>query len=281
MADSWSARCACVTMTNSRPSSAPCRWLTAAASVALLLTAFGAGAAETRVAAYDARYSVYRNGKLTGRMDVELERKDGRWTARSEGSGTHGLARLLGARDSEETVGRVHRGQFRPERYQRHTRVAALDDEWVVDFDWARRQVRIVRDGDDGLLLDMTEDALDPLTLKLEMRRRLLDAGPELVFQMVEEDEIDEQRFRLLPREWLETSLGCLLTQPVEKIRQNSARYTRAWHAPALDFVEVRMEHGKTGGEHLEMRIAELSVGGETVVPAPGCAARQREGPGP
>jgi len=229
------------------------------------------------VAPYEARYSIYRNGKLTGKMDVELQRQDSRWTLRSSGSGTHGLARLLGARDNEEVHGRVQDGRFRPERYRRHTLVAGLDDVWTVGFDWERRQVSITHDDQSPLMLDMVGESLDPLTLKLEMRQRLAEERADLHFQMVEEDEIDEQNFRVLPAERLETSLGCLLTLPVEKIRHDSRRYTRAWHAPSLGFVEVRMEHGKTGGNHIEMRITELAVGGREVAPRPGCTALQQE----
>jgi hypothetical protein len=123
----------------------------------------------------------------------------------------------------------------------------------------------------------MVGDSLDPLSLKLEMRQRLAAGNPDLQFQMVEEDEIDEQNFRLLPPERLETSLGCLLTHPVEKIRHNSRRYTRAWHAPALGFIEVRMEHGKTGSNHMELRITELSIDGQEIAPRPGCAAIREE----
>lgn len=231
----------------------------------------------TAVAPYEARYSIYRNGKLTGKMDVELLRQGPRWTLRSSGTGTHGLARLLGARDNEEVAGRLQDGRFRPERYQRHTLVAGLDDVWTVGFDWEQRQVSITHNDKSALVLDMVGESLDPLTLKLEMRQRMAEQRSDLHFQMVEEDEIDEQNFRILPAERLETSLGCLLTLPVEKIRHDSLRYTRAWHAPQLGFIEVRMEHGKTGGNHLEMRIAELVVDGREVAPRPGCAALQQE----
>jgi len=224
---------------------------------------------------YSARYAVYRNGKLTGKADVALLRQGERWVIRSEGSGTHGLARILAARDNEEVSGRLFQGRFRPEHYTRHTRVAGIDDHWQVTFDWAANRVRIAHDRDDPLVLDMVGQSLDPLSLKLEMRRRLSQPGDPLQFFMVEEDEIDEQNFRLLPIEWMETSLGCLRTAPVEKIRENSKRYTRAWHAPELDFIEVRVEHGKTGGNHLEMRITELTLGGDAVKPRPGCAALQ------
>jgi hypothetical protein len=231
---------------------------------------------------YGARYAIYRNGKLTGKVEVSLERHGERWIIRSEGSGTHGLARILAARDNEDVAGQLVDGRFRPDRYRRHTRVAGIDDRWTVEFDWERRRVSIVHDRDDPLLLDMSSpgigDAIDPLSLKLEMRQRLSGPDPQLQFQMVEEDEIDEQNFRILPSEWLETSLGCLSTIPVEKIRHGSTRYTRAWHAPELDFIEVRVEHGKTDGNHLEMRITELTLDGAAITPRPACAALQSSG---
>jgi hypothetical protein len=234
------------------------------------------------LAPYSARYAIYRNGKLTGKMEVSLERHDERWILRSEGSGTHGLARILAARDIEDVSGRLVDGSFRPDRYQRHTRVAGLDDRWTADFDWDQRTVSVAHDRGDPMVLDMGEpgigDALDPLSLKLALRYRLSRQEPELRFQMVDEDAIDEQNFRVLPGEWMETSLGCLRTTPVEKIRHNSKRYTRAWHAPELDYIEVRLEHGKTGGNHLEMRITELTLDGAEIVPRPGCAALQAGG---
>lgn len=230
---------------------------------------------------YEARYAIYRNGRLTGKLEVALERHGERWIIRSNGSGTHGLARILAASDSEQAIGRLPEGRFRPDFYTRDTRWAALDDRWKVEFDWATRRVGIQHNRQDTVWVQMVGDSLDPLSLKLEMRQRLRRTGQDLRFHMVEEDEIDAQNFRRLPGEWLETSLGCLLTVPVEKIRHESKRYTRAWHAPDLGFIEVRMEHGKTGGSHHEVRITELALGDIDIVPRPGCAARQSGDSGP
>jgi hypothetical protein len=144
--------------------------------------------------------------------------------------------------------------RLRPDEYSHHRRVAGIDNHWQASFDWQNGEIRIVNDDGEPLLLELPGESIDPLTLKLEMRRRLAEPEPDLRFLMVEEDEIDEQNFRVLPNEWLETSLGCLETVPVEKIRRNSKRYTRAWHAVELANIEVRMEHGKEGGDHLEMR---------------------------
>ncbi|NNJ65560.1 MAG: DUF3108 domain-containing protein [Xanthomonadales bacterium] len=269
-------RCFCKLMANWRPETI--------GLVALLLLGPLAGAAAAPAAdeaagselhPYSARYSISRNGKLLGRAEVSLGREGDGWRIGSELKGTHGLARLLGVSDREQVSGRLRDGRFLPDNYQRHSRMAGIDKRWRATFDWDRGEVNIVHEDDEPQVLELIGDSLDPLSLKLEMRRRLGGPDPDLRFRMVEEDEIDEQNFRVLSNEWLETSLGCLETTPVEKIRRNSTRYTRAWHAPALGNVEVRMEHGKTDGVHVEMRITELKLGETEVLPRPNCSARQ------
>lgn len=231
--------------------------------------------ARAELAPYEARYSIYRNGKLTGKLDIRLQRKGGQWEIHSEGSGTHGLARILRASDREQVTGHMSDGRFIPQHYVRHTRVAGIDDHWDTRYDWPQDTATVTHDDSKTYTLPLAGVALDPLSLKLEMRRRLSEPDPDLNFLMVEEDEIDEQQFRTLEREWLETSLGCVETLPIEKVRVNSKRYTRAWHAPEFGHIEVRVEHGKTGGDHLELRITELNWNGADIRPSPGCAAMQ------
>ncbi len=184
------------------------------------------------------------------------------------------MARLLGARDIEHAEGTIRDGRFRPDEFLHQTTVAGIDDRWTADFDWEAGQVEIV-EGREQRVLELPGTALDPLSLKLEMQRRLRAGEEDLTFQLVDDDEIEQQQYRLLESERLETSLGCLETVPVERVRTGSTRYTRAWHAPELDFITVRMEHGKTDGDHMEMRITELVVEGETVTPDSGCIAYQ------
>jgi hypothetical protein len=261
----------------------PAVWRRAVALFAVLVplttaqTAWCAPTTET-IGPYKARYSLYRNGKLSGKVDIELTQEGDHFAVRSEGGGTHGLARILAARNTEEVSGRIDGGRLLPEQHVRHTRVAGIDDRWVTAFDWNANQA-VVRNDDNIWRLDLQGRALDPLTLKLEMRRRLDDPEPDLRFLMVDEDEIDEENFRILETEWLETSIGCIEAIPVEKIRRaGNKRYTRAWHAPDLSNVEVRVEHGKTDGNHIEMRITELSLNGVDVIPRPACSALQSAG---
>ena len=228
---------------------------------------------------YNARYSIFRNGKITGMLEVELQREGDRWEISSHGRGTHGLARILRASDQERVEGRIVDDRYVPDKHNRHSRVAGIDNRWDATFDWDRGQVTVVHDGDETYVLPLDGGALDPLTMKLEMRKKISGGADELNFLMVEEDEIDPQKFRALETEWVETSLGCLKTIPIEKVRNNNRRYTRAWHAPELDNIEVRVEHGKTGGDHMEMRITHLTLNGEDIQPRPGCAAMQSAGP--
>ena len=223
---------------------------------------------------YNAQYAVYRNGKLIGKAEFTFEQTGENWVIRSEGSGTHGLARLLGAQDSEYTIGQLSNGRFLPEQYIHHTRVAEFDNKWTADFDWQENRVLITK-GMESLPLVMNPVALDGLSLKIELQRRLRDDDPDMMFFLVDEDEISEQKFRVLRPEIIETSLGCLQTTPVERVRVGSTRYTRAWHAPGLDFITVRMEHGKTDGDHLELRITGLEMDEQEIAPEPGCVASQ------
>lgn len=245
------------------------------ALLAGLLALCWSSASWAEAGTYSARYSIFRNGKITGKLEVELQREGDRWSISSNGQGTHGLARILRASDKEHVEGRIVDGSYVPDKHNRHTRVAGIDNRWDASFDWGSGKVTVVHDGDETYVLPLDGGALDPLTMKLEMRKKLAAGADELNFLMVEEDEIDAQKFRVLETEWLETSLGCIETIPIEKVRNNNRRYTRAWHAPQLDNIEVRVEHGKTGGDHMEMRITELTLNGEEIQPRAGCAARQ------
>ena len=190
----------------------------------LLVTLCGATPALAELSSYEARYSIYRNGKLSGKAEVSLQQEGDQWVIRSEGRGTHGLAKIIGGRDTEHTRGKLLDGRFVPDEAFRHTRAATIDNRWLSTFNWRLDEVVVVHDDRKTFRLGLQGEALDPLSLKLEMRRRLMEPDPDLNFLMVEEDEIEPQTFRTLEHEWLETSLGCLETVPVEKVRENKQR---------------------------------------------------------
>lgn len=242
---------------------------------ALLLLLLPADLLASDLQEYSARYSLYRNGKLAGKVNVQLRNEGDKWIMSTEGSGTHGMARLLRAKDIEYVEGHLQDGHFLPLRFEHDFSVAGIGKHWTALFDWSADTVTVEMDRK-STELALQGQALDGLSLKLELQRRLRNREEDLQFLLVDEDEVKQQSFRILPTEMLETSLGCLDTIPVERIRSpDSKRYTRAWHAPALDYLTVRLEHGKSDGDHMEMRIAELQQADQPYTPGPGCTARQ------
>lgn len=224
---------------------------------------------------HQARYAVYRNGDPAGEATVSFEVRENRLKIRSEGSGTEGLGRFLGVSETESVEGYLDQGRFQPEIFSHHSRIAGIDDAWTARYDWPGNAV-IITKAKRSVSLDLGEGALDDLSLKLEIRRRLRDKDPDLALLKVDDDEIKPHLYRQMGTELLETSLGCLNTIAVERVRDDdSARFSRTWYAPDLDFVVVRMERGKPGGPRLELRITELVLALQKVKPGAGCATAQ------
>ncbi len=250
--------------------------LIVAASIALAPPVVAQGA-EAGLVPYSARYAVYRNGKLQARSEFILEKQNNIWVMKSESIGTHGMARLVKFRDFEYVEGIEIGGRFRPESYLHDLKWIGPNQSSSASFNWQSGKVTVTEDGD-TMVLDLVDGAVDPMSLQLELRRRLAEGSKNLEFVLVKEDEIETQLFRQLEKEWLETSLGCLQTTPVERVREGSTRFTRLWLASKLGMIPVRMEHGKTDGDHMELRITELVIDGATIDPEPGCASRPRNG---
>lgn len=219
---------------------------------------------------YSARYSVYRNDKLQARSEFQFQHQDNRWTMKNESIGTHGMARFLKFRDYEFAEGEINGDQFRPLSYVHDLKWIGPNQSSAAEFDWEGKTVTVSNDGE-TLTLDLVDGAIDPMSLQLAIRRELASAQPRLEFMLVEKDEIEAQVFRALPPERLETSLGCLDTIAIEKVRENSRRFTRFWFARELGYIPVRMEHGKVDGDRMELRITELQVAGANIEPQPGC----------
>ncbi len=223
---------------------------------------------------YQLNFEVYRNGKLSGQAEVTMRKQEERWIIRSEGSGTRGLGRLLGVTDAEQVEGYFLDDKFRPDRFSHHSRLAGISDDWSAEFNWQANTVTTTK-GKQVLSLDMGPGALDTLSLKVELQRRLRLQEPDLQFFEVTDDKIKPRTYRTLPLEQLETPLGCLAAIPVELVPGANTRYYKSWHAPALDFLTVRLERGKKDGAHMEMRITSMVLAGKEVVALAPCAATQ------
>lgn len=222
-------------------------------------------------ASFEAQYAFLRNGREIGEARLARTSTATRWETESSSSGTRGLARFMGFRESSRSSGEWHDGEPRPLRFSQEVRAALQDHGWEATFDWAAGKAS-TRHGDGDSVLELAPGTLDPLSVDLRIAAGL-DAGERhWQLPMVEEDEVKEVEFRVAGEARLDTALGCLDTLRVEKVREpDSKRYTRTWYAKDHGWAPVRVEHGKTGGDHMESRIVTLLLEGVPVAAGPAC----------
>jgi len=219
---------------------------------------------------FEARLDLARNGKVIGEMNFDLKSQDGRWIMASNTHGTHGLARFLALKESSTGEGTWEDSKPVPLSYVRDVQVIK-HMHWSADFDWGAGKVHTVYpDGESTL--DLKPGMVDESAIGLIVRDGLARGEDEWFLDMVDEDHIEHAHFRRRSVESIETPLGCMKVHVVEKVRgENSTRYTRTYYAEDHEFTPVKMEHGKTDGDHMEANVTELTVDGMKVDPGPGC----------
>jgi len=233
-------------------------------------TVTAAGAAELPEP-FTAEFEFLRNGKAIGEANFAFTVDGDRYLMRSAMEGTKGVASFLGVEERSESEGLWADGQPRPERFEQTVKVSFKTILTRAVFDWAEQLV-LSEHKDGETTLPLSPGVLDPVSVGLAVRAGLAEEEGEWRLPMVDEDEIEEQHFRRSGREQLDTALGCLATQRVDKIRgPESTRYTRTWYADELAFVPVYITHGKTDGEHLESRIVSLTLNGKPVEAGKAC----------
>lgn len=213
---------------------------------------------------FDAVYEVRVDGKPRLEARITLVREGDAWKLSSTSSATRGLAKMLKVSTEEHSTGRWRDGRLEPLEYRHHTKVAGRDDRWSASFDWAKQVVTTsTEDGD--FELPLGEDTTDPLSVTLVLGRHLASGAPEFTIGVLDEDEIDKHLYRASPPGPLQTELGCLEVVALERVRENSERYSTGWYASELGHVPVRVRHGKRGGREFDMRILRLELDGQAV----------------
>jgi hypothetical protein len=139
-----------------------------------------------------------------------------------------------------------------------------------VQFDWDSGQATS-REDDEAWQLTVTPGVVDRLSFQLLLRQRLLQEGvDEVPLSLVNGDEIESHRYRVVGTEIIETPLGRFDTLRVERIRASDSRrrtifwLARDWHLLLVKFLQT--EDGDTENELL---LQEAVIAGRTVTPLP------------
>lgn len=145
---------------------------------------------------------------------------------------------------------------------------------------FGKRLERLNRFADDGssasfrenrqpeIHIDTPQAVYDPLSFQLAMRLQIQQSGTlqQQQYLIVDEDRVRSQQYRLQEQtEWLETPVGWLKTQRLERIRDNSDKQTIIWLAVDYDYVIVQIEHRKGDTADNILSLTGGKVGGQDI----------------
>ncbi len=243
----------------------PVRWL-----VGLLALVPAATLSAATPAPYEAVYEVFIKDKLSMETRIVFSITGDRWRLESDTEGVKGLASFLRVSSREVGTGTWQEDRFIPETFLHAARAAGQDRGWSADFDWQSGQV-MTRHEEGESVLPLIADTWDPVSLGLVLRQRLQAGDGDWEMFVVDEDEIDAHRYQPTESEPLQTRLGCLEVVRVDRIREKKTRYSSGWYARDLDFIPVRLQHGKQGGREFNMHIRELVYDGQPMAAFSDC----------
>ena len=213
---------------------------------------------------FQAVYEVTINGKPRIETRISLVKQGEQWLFESRSKGTKGLARMLKVSTSESSVGQWNDEQFVQTEFQHQSRLAGSGNQWTASFDWSSNQVT-TRHEDGESVLQVSAGTVDPMSLTLALRSQLTRDLQTFSVSVVDETEIKVYDFRADEAEQLQTALGCFEVVAVHRVRENSKRYSAGWYASELDYMPLRLKHGKQGGKEFEMKIKSLTMDGEDI----------------
>lgn len=206
---------------------------------------------------FSAHYDVLRNGKKIGEMGATLSQNEsGLWHYRLESVATDWLVRMLGISTLEASWLEWRDGRIRPLTYHMVSREPGRDRYWQHRYDWEQAQSSTHTHAGD-FEIALTDHTLDPLTLRLAVASQLGQppASGEWLFDVLERDKIEQQSVRIIGQSTTQVGPYCFDTIELYRFRrEGSSRNYRAWHAPALDGLPVRLRHDDDD-DVIEMRL--------------------------
>lgn len=244
---------------------APLLTLAVAGGLLLLRNDVAAQTEQASLLPYQARYQVLRNGSTLGQAVVTLAR-DGNgttWRLRSETRGTQGLAALARVEIVEDSHFRMRGGRPETLDYSFHQRAAWKNRERTVKVDAAAGTILSTdkeRSHSFAYAPRVIDRQLVTLALALDLARSEVPGKKQdLVYRVVDRDELEDQRYVSGIKETLPSPIGDLRTLRLTRVRENPGRVTDSWLAIDRGFVPVKVIQREPDGETFELRLVALT----------------------
>lgn len=200
--------------------------------------------------AFEARYSLERNGKRQGESLLRLRRSgEGRWELRMTIEANRGLAGLVGYREEEYSLLEEHAESWRVLEYRRERGTGFSRRNEQVRFDWSRGLAEVLHE-ERTLELAVEPGTVDPGSLALRIAADLAAGRVLESYAVVRKAEVERWPFRVLRREPLDGRE----TIVVERVREHQRRSTISWLGADIAYLPVRIEQSEDG-DRIVMRL--------------------------
>jgi hypothetical protein len=234
------------------PAQAACRF--ALATLTALAAPPAAAATEAPIPPHRAEYLLTRDGLPFGVMTMELavDAQGGYcYKARTEPHAAVALMRqALELGDSvsqtEESVGRLEAGRYRPREYHFRREGTAAGRGLDLTFDWGRGRADITSEGKPWSM-NIPAEAQDKLSVLLALRQDLAVPHEERSYRVADGGRLKTYRFRILGRESIPGPGSEWDTLALERSKDGGEVDYRLWTAPWLHQLPVRVERDDAG----------------------------------
>ncbi len=109
--------------------------------------------------------------------------------------------------------------------------------------------------------LEAPADALDRLGYQLQLMLDIQSGKTEMSYQVIHKGRIEQESFRVVREETIETALGKMNSIVVEKVREaDSKRQTLLWFAKDYAFLLLKMYQVEKDGEEYEIHIRDAKL---------------------
>ena len=211
---------------------------------------------------YTATYSVAYRGLKAGLLHFSLTPSKGNTYIYEIRVQPSYLARfVVSPKAIERSVLQIDENGVRPLTWLSKDGKSSTEDDGDLTFDWTAQQVSGTVE-DESVALPAEPGLQDRLSMQIAVLTALLrDAQPGPI-KMIDGDKIKHYNYERKGTSQINTDVGSFNTIIYESTREGSSRLKRIFHAPALGYLPVRLEHLKKGKLDTVMKLVAVTPKG-------------------
>lgn len=206
---------------------------------------------------FKAQYTVEHDGNEIAITQLALKSTgNNQWAYQSTSEGTTWLARMLGAKVSEQSefqwLNDIRISSYRYDRAGKEKHVHLL-------FDWPRMKVTNIINGDPWHM-QIPEGTQDKLSINLALKTHLSRSQTDVSFPVADGGKLKTYDFKVIGKEIIDTPLGKISTIKLTRNKRGrKGKQAILWLAPDLNYLTIKMEKADKDNEIVTMKIQSLN----------------------